>query len=181
LAIPFIKARNRRNLFLCRAVSCLLSAAAGFFHLAQLGVVGPLPPGAGVQFGLDVVLFIASVMAGRVVPMFTNNGVPGAAADRKPFVEKAALGLVLALLIADASGLNGLPLVAVAVSAAASHMGSVGCSGIPGARARFRSSGSCTLPTSGCRFTWRCAPAQSWASPLLRPRRTRSPLARSAA
>jgi len=53
--------------------------------------------------------------------MFTNNGVPGAAADRKPFVEKAALGLVLALLIADASGLNGLPLVAVAVSAAVAH------------------------------------------------------------
>jgi len=120
LAIPFIKARNRRNYFFV-GLLVLLSAAAGFFHLAQLGVVGPLPPGAGVQFGLDVVLFIASVMAGRVVPMFTNNGVPGAAADRKPFVEKAALGLVLALLIADASGLNGLPLVAVAVSAAVAH------------------------------------------------------------
>jgi uncharacterized protein involved in response to NO len=28
-----------------------------------------------------VVLFIMTVMAGRVVPMFTNNGVPGAKRD----------------------------------------------------------------------------------------------------
>ena len=42
-----------------------------------------------------VVLFIVAVMAGRVIPMFTNNGVPGAPADRHHVIEKVSLGAVL--------------------------------------------------------------------------------------
>ena len=119
LAIPFIKARNRRNYFFVGLLA-LMSVAAGFVHLAQLGVVS-LPAWAGLQLGLDVVLFIVSVMAGRVIPMFTNNGVPGASATRRPFVEKAALGLVLALLAADVVGIKGVPLAVVAAMACLAH------------------------------------------------------------
>jgi uncharacterized protein involved in response to NO len=121
LAIPFIRARNRRNYFFV-GLLVLMAAAAGLFHLAQLGVAGvDLPAWVGLRLGLDVVLFIVAVMGGRVIPMFTNNGVPGAAADRKPLVEKAALGLVLALIVADAGGLTGAPLALVAASACAAH------------------------------------------------------------
>lgn len=119
LAIPFIGARNRRNYFFVGLLA-LMSAAAAGVHLAQLGVVR-LPAWAGVQLGLDVVLFIVCVMAGRVIPMFTNNGVPGAAAGRRPFVEQAALGLVLLLAAADAVGSKGAPLAAVAGLAALVH------------------------------------------------------------
>ena len=119
LAIPFIKARNRRNYFFVGLLA-LMSVAAGFVHLAQLGVATP-PAWAGLQLGLDVVLFIVSVMGGRVIPMFTNNGVPGASAIRNPFVEKAALGLVLALLAADVSGIKGVPLAVVAAMACLAH------------------------------------------------------------
>ena len=38
-----------------------------------------------------------AVMGGRVIPMFTNNGIPGAQATRHPLVEKLALGGVLAV------------------------------------------------------------------------------------
>jgi uncharacterized protein involved in response to NO len=55
----------------------------------------------GVRLGLDVVLFIMVVMAGRVVPMFTNNGIPGLNARRNPLVEKLALGSVIALFVVD--------------------------------------------------------------------------------
>lgn len=119
LAIPFIKARNRRNYFFVGLLA-LMSAAAGSVHLAQLGVVS-LPPWVGLQLGLDVVLFIISVMAGRVIPMFTNNGVAGAAASRKPIVEKAALGLVLVLTVADLGGLRGVPFAALAALACVAH------------------------------------------------------------
>lgn len=119
LAIPFIKARNRRNYFFV-GLLVLLSIAAGLVHLAQLGVVR-VPAWAGLQLGLDVVLFIVSVMAGRVVPMFTNNGVPGATATRKPFIDKAALGLVLLLTVADAGGLEAVPLAALALLAFFAH------------------------------------------------------------
>jgi uncharacterized protein involved in response to NO len=119
LAIPFLKARNRRNYFFVGLLT-LMAAAAGFVHLAQLGVTS-LPAWAGLQLGLDVVLFILSVMGGRVIPMFTNNGVPGASAARKPLVEKASLGLVLVLTVADAAGVKGAPLAAVAALACLMH------------------------------------------------------------
>lgn len=119
LAVPFFKARNRRNYFFV-GLLVLMSVAAGFVHLAQLGVTR-LPAWAGLQIGLDVVLFILSVMGGRVIPMFTNNGVPGAAATRQPLVEKAALGSVLALAAADVVGLRGLPLALLAAFACVAH------------------------------------------------------------
>jgi len=119
LAVPFIKARNRRNYFFI-GLLVLLAVAAGFIHLAQLGFIetSPLP---GIRVALDVVLFIVAVMAGRVIPMFTNNGVPGCAAARRPGVEKAALGLTLALGAADLAGLAGWPVAAVAAAACVAH------------------------------------------------------------
>ena len=68
LAIPFFKARNRRNYFFV-ALLVLMSVAAGFVHLAQLGVID-LPAWAGLQLGLDVVLFIMSVMFNIHSPPF---------------------------------------------------------------------------------------------------------------
>jgi uncharacterized protein involved in response to NO len=120
LAVPLIKARNRRNYFFV-GMLVLMAAAAAVVHLAKLGVASPLPAWAGLQLGMDVVLFIISVMSGRVIPLFTNNGVPGAEAVRKPLAEKAALGLVLVLVAADAGGLKGVPLAVVAALAGIAH------------------------------------------------------------
>jgi uncharacterized protein involved in response to NO len=60
-----------------------------------------LPAWAGIQLSLDVLLFILCVMGGRVIPMFTNNGVPGTRARRGPLVEKMALGGILLLIVLD--------------------------------------------------------------------------------
>jgi uncharacterized protein involved in response to NO len=120
LARPFIAARNRRNYFFV-ALLLLLAAAAAAVHLSQLGVLH-LPGWAGIQIGLDVVLFIMAVMAGRVVPMFTNNGVAGAQASRRPWLERLALGALLALLLGDALQLRGPGFVALLAVAAAAHL-----------------------------------------------------------
>ncbi|PZP27347.1 MAG: NnrS family protein [Roseateles depolymerans] len=119
LALPFLKAGSRRNYFFI-ALLALLALAAGCVHLAQFGIV-VVPGWLGIQVGLDVVLFILAVMGGRVIPMFTNNGVPGAGATREPRVEKVALGGVLALLAADAVGLQGLPLAVLAAAVGLAH------------------------------------------------------------
>jgi uncharacterized protein involved in response to NO len=116
LAVPLVRARNRRNYFFV-GVLALLGVAAAVVHAAEAGLVAR-PSRAGLQLGLDLVLFVASVMAGRVVPMFTNNGVPGASAARMPAVERTALGAVLLLLAADAAALPG-PVVAVVAAAGA--------------------------------------------------------------
>jgi len=119
LAIPFYKARNRRNYFFV-GLLVLLAIAAAFVHATQLGFAH-VPAWAGIQLGLDIVLFIVVVMAGRVIPMFTNNGVPGAAASKRPWLEKASLGLVLALAAADAAQLPAVALVVIASAGALAH------------------------------------------------------------
>jgi uncharacterized protein involved in response to NO len=119
LAIALIKGSNRRNYFFV-ALLTLMAVAAGGVHLAQLGLVH-LPAWAGIQLGLDVVLFILSVMAGRVIPMFTNNGVPGAQALKQPVVEQAALALVILVALAGAAGMGGPPLAVLLALACIAH------------------------------------------------------------
>ena len=120
LAIPFVAARNRRNYFFVGLLS-MMAAASLAVHLSQLGVIA-LPGWVGIQLGLDAVLFTMAVMAGRVIPMFTNNGVPGAGATRVALVERTALGAVLVLLLADALGLDGGLLALVAGAGALAHL-----------------------------------------------------------
>jgi len=120
LAIPFVRAGVRRNYFFI-ALLMLMAAASLAFHLDQLGVLR-FAGGLGIQLALDMVLFIMAVMGGRVIPMFTNNGVPGANATRHPVVEKAALGSVLALLAADVLQLHGAWLAVLAGACALAHL-----------------------------------------------------------
>ncbi len=120
LAVPFFAARNRRNYFFV-ALLVLLSAASLLVHLGQLRVI-TLPGWLGIQAGLDIMLFIMVVMAGRVVPMFTNNGVPGVTATRHPLLDKSALGSVLLLLLADVWQLEGTILAALLLIAAMLHL-----------------------------------------------------------
>jgi len=120
LAIPFLRSGNRRNYFFIVLLG-LMALASGFVHLSQMGSTG-LPPWAGIQVALDVVLFILCVMGGRVIPMFTNNGIPGATARRHALLEKLALGSVLALLACDALQLKGATVSTVAYVAFGAHL-----------------------------------------------------------
>jgi uncharacterized protein involved in response to NO len=120
IGAPLWRARNERNYFFV-GLLVLMSAGVAYIHLTALGAL-EAPPWAGVQLGLDVILFIMAVMAGRVVPMFTNNGAPGARARRSSHVERAALGGVLMLLVADLFRLSGALLAVLAFAAAVAHI-----------------------------------------------------------
>ncbi len=109
---PLVRGGNRRNYFFL-ALLLVLGLAELAFHLSHLDLLA-WPEQASLQVGLDVVLFIMAVIGGRVIPMFTNNGVPGTKATRSPLVEKCALIGVLALAGAD---LLPVPAMAVAVLA----------------------------------------------------------------
>jgi len=120
LAIPFVQGRNKRNYFFV-GLLLLMAAATLTVHLNQLGAIA-LPAWAGIQVGLDAVLFILCVMGGRVIPMFTINGVPGAGSRRHPKLEPVALGSVLALLAADALHAPLWLVGSVAAVAAVAHL-----------------------------------------------------------
>lgn len=119
IAIPLVQSGNTRNYFFV-GLLVLMGAADLVFHLALLGVLG-LPARPGLQAGLDVILFVMAVMGGRVIPMFTNNGVPGANARRYATVEKLALGSILVLLIADVLPVPALILAPIAIVCAVAH------------------------------------------------------------
>ena len=120
LARAFIAARVTRNYFFIGLLLAMAAAAAGV-HGQRLQL-WDAPAWIGVQIGLDIVLFIVAVMGGRVIPMFTNNGVPGAAARRDERLEKLALGSLLVLLAADLLRLPAPVLAAIAVLAAGAHL-----------------------------------------------------------
>ena len=120
LGMAFYKGRNRRNYFFVGLLA-LMGLAELSVHLAALGVL-PIPAWAGIGIALDVMLFVLAVMAGRVIPMFTNNGVPGAKAVRQAQLEKGVLGLTLALLLADLLHLSGSALILLALLGAVAHL-----------------------------------------------------------
>ena len=119
LALPLLRSGNRRNYFFV-ALLLGLGAANLAFHLGMAGLLD-LPLQASLRAGLDLVLFIMVVMAGRVIPMFTMNGIPGAHCARLPWLERLAPASVLLLLAADVLGAPEPIAGAVAALAATIH------------------------------------------------------------
>lgn len=119
IGIPLVQSGNRRNYFFI-ALLVVLSLATLTLYLSFLGVLA-WPQLVSLQVGLDVVLFIMAVMGGRVIPMFTNNGIPGTRARRHPVVEKLALGGVLALFAADLLQASATVVAVLALAVAAAH------------------------------------------------------------
>ncbi len=119
IGIPLVRSGNKRNYFVV-ALLLMFGALALALHLSFLGVLN-WPELVSLQVGLDLVLLIIVAIGGRVIPMFTNNGVPGTQAVSKALVEKLALGSVVALGVADLLQAPDGVIAAVALAAAAVH------------------------------------------------------------
>jgi uncharacterized protein involved in response to NO len=123
IAVPLVRSRNRRNYFFV-----FLVLALGAANLACYGAIFGSLAISGNTFltiALDLVLFIMAVVAGRVVPMFTNNAVPGAGARRVSGLEYVALGAILLLLAADLAG-SARVATLIAIVAAIAHAARLG-------------------------------------------------------
>ena len=119
LAAPLVASRNRRNYFFIPLLLGL-GAANLAFHLAMAGAID-FPVRRGLQAGLDLILFAITVMAGRVIPMFTANAVPGTKAVRLAWLERIVLGGTLALLAVDLFELPPVMIAAIAAIAGLAH------------------------------------------------------------
>ncbi len=106
---PIAASRNRNWYFI--PIVLAIGAASVLFQAS---------PRIALQAGLDMVLLIIAIMAGRVVPLFTNNAVPGAGARGIASLEYAALGAVVAILLLDLFQLEPAAAL-VALLAAALH------------------------------------------------------------
>lgn len=119
------RGNNRRNDFF-PVLLVLMALACGALHASlALGWTGW--GHRGLVVALDLVLFMVAVMGGRVIPMFSNNALPGLQATRHPRLEQAALGLVLALLAADAIGWDGPWSAPLLLAALVAHSARLAC------------------------------------------------------
>lgn len=116
IAVPLWRARNRRNYFFVGLLA-IFSALTVIVHLT-LGGSLDWSPQQGLQLALDVVLFVMVVLGGRVIPMFTNNALPGTNATRHALLEKLALGSVIAAFVADLLPAPSLLVAALAIGGA---------------------------------------------------------------
>lgn len=114
-----IRSRNYRNLGVA-AILALLAAANLCFHLG-LGPVPTLSASAALHAGLALLVLLETVIAGRVIPLFTRNAVPGLHTAVPPWRERLVIAATaggLALWLAD---IAALPAAALLAAAAALH------------------------------------------------------------
>ena len=119
VAVPLWQARSRQN-YLFIGLLALVLAALVLFHLSALDWI-TLPAWVGLQAGLDGILLVIAAVAGRVVPIYANNAVPGARARRSQNVERLAMGSLFVLLVADLLALPAIVLIAALIATALVH------------------------------------------------------------
>jgi uncharacterized protein involved in response to NO len=101
LARPLVAAKNRRNFAMLGLLGALFAANAAV-HLEALGL---LPPGSARRaclVGIDVVLVVVLIIAGRVFPMFTRNATRVDTIRSVPALDVMTVGGMAALTLADA-------------------------------------------------------------------------------
>ncbi len=108
---------NKRNMFLIMRLA-LLTVANAIFHAAVLNLI-TLNPALPIHAAILIVVVIESVIGARVIPMFTQNGVPGVIPVAYPWLNRSA---ITAIVIASLASISPLPSALIA-----SLSGGAGC------------------------------------------------------
>jgi uncharacterized protein involved in response to NO len=102
LTAVLLRAGSHRNLPLA-GILLALAAANALFHLSVLGLVD-LPPRRLLFSALALIVMIECVIAGRIVPAFTQSATPGLRLTRRPGWEPATLALTALALACWVAG-----------------------------------------------------------------------------
>ena len=114
LAIPIIKVRQKRN-FIFLPILTFLWIGNLLMHLQQLGITDS-GSHIGIYLGVDLIILLIVTLGGRVIPMFTGNGI-GENIPRNPRLDVLAILSTLFFVIAHQVNFQG-PLLLIACSMA---------------------------------------------------------------
>lgn len=123
-ATLILRARNWRNLKVVVVLALLAIANAGF-HLGALGVAWSDPTRA-LHAGLALVVVLVSIVAGRVIPAFTQSATPGLRIVEPRWLSPAAVActaLGLAVWATDMAPIAGATTLAAAALLQALRLG----------------------------------------------------------
>jgi uncharacterized protein involved in response to NO len=115
-----VRAGNRRNLPIA-AVLVLLAASNLLFHLAASGAL-TFAPVRALHAALGLIVILVSIIAGRVVPLFTMSVTPGLKLHASPTRDGVALALTACGLVMWVAGLWPLLSAVVLAMAAVLHL-----------------------------------------------------------
>ena len=99
LARPLVATKNRRN-FVMLGVLGVLAAANVTMHLEALRVLEPGASRHASIVGVDVIVFLMLVIAGRILPLFTRNATKADVVS-SPLLERATVIAGIALVAVD--------------------------------------------------------------------------------
>jgi uncharacterized protein involved in response to NO len=106
IALPLVRSGNYRNLFFV-GVILALGLANLTFYLTQLGVIDH-DSSPSLQTGLDLILFLITMLGGRVIPMFTGNAIAHAEPRRSLWLERMVIAGTVSLVVVDLLPLPGI-------------------------------------------------------------------------
>ncbi len=119
VAIPILRAKKRPQLIFV-AMLLLMLIGNVMVHLEILGItVGSAE--AGITLAINTVVLMIVIMAGRVFPMFTKNGAPGAEPRKWPWLEKTVIATMIVLLVVELFYPQAWLVAALAAVAALAH------------------------------------------------------------
>lgn len=103
LAVPIVQVKQYRNLFFV-IVLLVMTFANGLIHIEQLGLFSELESTGwlGIQLGLAAIITMIVFISGRIVPFFTERGLPGSQPKRRPQLDTAATASVVLWFIVTA-------------------------------------------------------------------------------
>lgn len=93
LSIPLVRSRQKHNLVFLFVLAALVAANV-MVHLQALGFTQDTA-NFGHHFAVYLIVFLIAILGGRVVPFFTERGLPGTNPRRWPAVEHLSLGALL--------------------------------------------------------------------------------------
>jgi uncharacterized protein involved in response to NO len=112
LARPLLATNNRRNLMVV-AILIALFAANLVVHSEGLGVLPSGSARGATLLSVDLIVLLILIISGRIFPMFTRNATGVAAIRSIPWLDRACVAAMAALLLVDALARPGDALSAI--------------------------------------------------------------------
>lgn len=119
LAVPLWSSQNRRNYFV-PLLLLILTATNGWFYLDLTGIL----PGSVQQpllAGLGLITVLETIIAGRVIPMFTRNAIRGVRQYREERLENLLPALTGATLVSFVGWPGSIVTVVLALASGLLH------------------------------------------------------------
>jgi uncharacterized protein involved in response to NO len=157
IAPSLFRTRNR-NIVLLLVIAAFWAADLVFLHAIRSGDIAAAS--AALRVGIDVILFLLTIIAGRIVPSFTANALRNQGMEvslrSSKLIERGVFIAMLAYIAVDVS-MFFQPSACWSSPYPLSPRRCTSCACLAGTASNpvtTRSSGYCTSPTCGCRLAW---------------------------